>query len=252
MKRRAFLKNGLWLLGAPSILRAQSFSNAGFIGGVGTASLASGGGGGGSYLLQENFDDVSVGWDSNNANAWSNSGANNPKYAVAPAPLDGITYSLYNPVGEYCYCDISASGEVYGYLVFQMPTISGSAASAFAEFRNGATRLVAVSISHGESNRIYIQYSPPAGALAETTNGISAAATYRLWWHFKKSASAAVIDVEWQDTSTSRQGSGNNFASRSDGTVNTDVTRLLINNDGLGGARIVDTIRLSTTGYYVP
>lgn len=47
MRRRTFLRNGLWLLGAPSILRAQSFSDAGFIGGVGTASLAAGGGGGG-------------------------------------------------------------------------------------------------------------------------------------------------------------------------------------------------------------
>lgn len=249
MRRRAFIKRaGLFVPATFGILRAQSlFSNPGFVGSVNVPAAAAGGGGP-TFIFQENFEDASVGFDGNNAGGWTNSGGCNAKYATSPAPLAG-TQSLRMPADEYVWRDFTASDEVWFYCLFNGTTRATSGNGIFT-IRNAATVLFKLLWDHDNSDRLRI-YVPTANDL--TTAGISASNTYSIWGHYKKGTGAnAVGDIEWQVAGTPRVGSGNNYRQVTTGEATAQANRIYLHNDGATDVHLMDTVKLTSDGYYSP
>lgn len=251
--RRAFLRNGIWILGAPTILRgATGVGPLGIFGGTGAQyTPPAGGGGGPTFIFQEYFSDTSVGFDSNNAGNWTNSGGCNPKYGTSPAPLDAHdTQSLRIPGDEYIWRDFTSADEVWFYCLFHATTLRATSDNGIFTIRNAGTTQYAVRVDHDNSDRLQVL----CGTVNDrTTSGISASQTYRLWGHYKLGTGAnAVADIEWQLDGNARVGSGNNYRQVTTGSSTLAATRIYLHTDGATDVHLIDTVKVTSDGYYSP
>lgn len=205
---------------------------------------------GGGFLLEENYEDATVGWDGNNQNGWLN-GSTLPKYTTSPAPLVG-THSLGVPQDSYTYAPFASSADVYGYFLFNAKSAVGSETTMF-QIRNGGTALASAWFDGENSNRLRVQVA--GGSSERTDNGLTTDTTYRIWFHYHAGSGAnATFDIEWQDTGTGRSGSGTHWAQSTGGTATDNGNRIYVQNDRLPSAQvnIYDTVKLSASGYYTP
>lgn len=237
ISRRAFLHNGLWLLAAPTILKAQSLKGKASLTGAAILGVkpTAGGGGGPSPFFVEQFEDATTGYDSSNTHGWIEDATPNPKYTTHI--LKGTQSYNSTADGTRSHCAITSSTELWIYYMVYYNTMTESAgwtaftdasSQTYIEFNSGSGRM---RVAQGSS------FSPAI------STGISAATVYHIKHHWKNDGTAS---MEWSADSSGHAnflGSGNNFQSVSGGNGNTAITTIYI---GLGHASdiVIDNFKL--------
>lgn len=240
INRRTFLRNGLWLLGAPYIARAQYLKGKAYVSGnafVGVTS-AGGGGGGPSPFFAEQFEDATTGYDSSNTHGWVEDATPNPKYTTHI--LKGTQSYNSTADGTRSHCAITSSTELWIYYMVYYNSITDSqgwtaftdaSSQTFIEFFGTSLRL---RVNQGTSHS------------TGTTNAMATGNIYHVKHHWKNDGTASMEFCADSSGHANFLGSGNGFDSVSGGNGNTAITTIYI---GLGHASdiVIDNFKLFST-----
>lgn len=203
-------------------------------------------GGGPTYLITENFEDATSGYDNNNANNWSATGSGvDPKYTTSPAPLAGSQSCKFTG-GDKTYVAFTGQSEIWCSFLFEVPTLS-TGSDPFAYFMDSSANVLCYMLYDGDFSGRVSGFN--GSQSTRTTAGISGATKYECWMHYKKgTGSDSIIEVEFQPAGTPRSGNGDNYTSKPDGTATADAARFYFV-DGVNVLKIADSLKISTTGY---
>lgn len=218
MRRRTFLRNGLWLLGAPSILRAQSFSNAGFIGSVGTAQASAGAGV--SYLLEENFEGTGA------PSGWNSGGTVNWDYTTTV--LQGSQSLLVDATsgsGWALTTTFTAQTTIEVYFLYRTstPTADAGYTSDVFYLRDGSSiRMSLVLLSNAT---LWLTHGANSAA---SGTAFSANTTYHVWLRYVAGSGANGVAKVAASTTGTRPTADPIYAEVTTGTATTSVDNLML------------------------
>lgn len=257
---KAFLRYLVWLALCCSTFAAQdvktvgglAIANVKTVGGLAIASVKTvagvdntAGGGGPSLIVNEGFNasGAITGWFLSDSNA-------NTAYAAAPAPLADAGSLHHAGSGNFAvFLDggVLDAPEIYGKCLFRVAALPSSFSQILTLQLPDTNNIFSVTLlSSGTINVLDL-----SGLVdATTTDGISAATTYRLYWRYKKGSGANAIGEVGFATTDSRPTSGNKFASWSSGTNTTNAVRVFIAGPANSATDyIFDNFQIATTPF---
>jgi hypothetical protein len=191
-----------------------------------------GGGGGVSYLLEENFETGVA------PSGWTVAGTG---WSWTTAGLQGTYCAQSQEWGaETIYKDFASQTDIYGYFLFKY-TSTGTE----VELRDSANAMVArVYIS--STGQIFMgnkDFDGPGWVVNTMTAGV----TYHIFYHYKASATAGVLDVGFSTDGT-LPALGDNRNQKTTCTVNVAVERLaVVDSGGANTATLYDRMLLLGT-----
>jgi hypothetical protein len=190
--------------------------------------------GGATAFFTEDFEDASVGYDGNNANAWDEESTSpNPKYT--PALVGTQSYNAAAD-GKRSHADITSSTEIW--LTYDLKAITLNATAGWTGVIDSDALRLRFEFT-GVDNKIWAVQGSSHGI--GTVNSLVEGTTYHFKQHWKNDGTASV-----EFTTTVWQDGGDNYASVTGGNANTACTTIYI---GLGhsGNIVLDHIKLFTS-----
>jgi hypothetical protein len=203
---------------------------------------------GATYLLQENFENVSVGYE----NIWTQAGSAttlDAKSTTSPAPLQGaqsLAITLAAQTGRTTNVLSSAYGTLDYYFLLDPVSIPAGARPIWA-CRDSAGNLIGSVQLNSDGT---LRASAGGGTGQNTTDALSALTTYHVFITASKGTGANGVCTVGFSTDGTRPTSGNKFKSSSNGTMTTDQDRSIFGSFSAASTTVsfvVDKYRISST-----
>ncbi len=203
-----------------------------------------------TYLAYENFDganECTAGYTSNcllPADSWVVA-SGTPDYHNTTYLLNG-TYSAYfaGATAAQAYTAYTASGEVYGFFLYDMPA-GGFGAANFFSLRSTSTNKLLVTLD--ATGHLKVQ-NGTATASSFTTNGMSPSTHYCIFFRYKTGVSNGIGQIGFNAATTCTEPAydGASGVAVSNGNGNSTVDRLYITGSNSFNPSAYDEIKLST------
>lgn len=197
-----------------------------------------------ALLIDENFEGAGT------PSPWT-VGAGSPNFDNTASPLSGSQdLMMTDGTFDYAKATFTGSTEVWCQFEFKLSSAPLGVTQLFFLLDVGLTKYVNLVI---DGNSQLIISDSTSGTLGITTDALSAATKYWVFYHAAKGTGAnGVADIEFSTTST-RTGSGNKFASCSNHNLDANMAALYVYLDGAGwtgGSTFqVDNMKVSNTGW---
>lgn len=197
-----------------------------------------------ALLIDESFEGTGT------PSGWT-SVSGSPNFDNASSPIAGAQDLLFSAGADReAYATFTASGEVWIRLRLKF-SAAPSSTPAPVVVQDAASPSAYVALQVNSSGAIRLLDNSGANT-GYTTDTITGGTGVYIFIHVAKGTGAnAVYDVEWSTTST-RTGSGNKFASASNGTYasDTDYLDFFRNNTSWSTATFqIDDVKVSNTGW---
>jgi hypothetical protein len=232
MNRRRFLKSSLlWIPVAPAIIRAGVIPTQRHIA---TPLIASAS----SYLLSENFEDATVGYDNNNTNGWASStDTPNPKYTPALVGTQSFNADWSGVPVRGAKASIASSLDFWVY--FTCKITLGTEQVGLFSLLNGST-VEATLYVFGTNAQWFVNNN------SSNLGGWVSGTQYFVWWHYSSNGTSAAVSDVYISTSSTKPALSFTFT---DNAKFLAINAIKIGglNDFITGNGVFDWVRVSSS-----
>jgi hypothetical protein len=192
LNRRRFLRTAAGVLVPAGFAIGQSLRNPAFVARLTSASAPVTG------FFNENFEDVSAGYDTNNVNGWTSTGTIDPKSTTTPlAGSQSVLLTGETTPSQITSADFSAKSTVWGRFIYSASATPSAETAIVALLDSSATARCGFKISNGRQFRGF-----HGSATVNTFTGNSNT-PYWIWFRYVAgSGSNGVLDIYNSTNST--------------------------------------------------
>ena len=228
IKRRTFLKNGLWLF-APTIVKAQPFSIADVSFQASSAQVVNST----NYLYQQDFESGSE------PSGWTHGGTVNYNYTTTP--LQGSKSCQISDTGFADYTFGQTYSELFTYFRFRLNANPTGSMLIFGLQLGGSGTYTSCKIHPDLTAFIADGLSGTASTVGTITTGV----TMHFWHHYKAGSGNNAIHSIGFSTDGTEPVTGNNFATVTSGQVTASLDTLDFEASAGAEALIFDMVRVA-------